>query len=797
MFIKNLILSLRVMGRNKLFSILNIIGLSVGLATTILLYLWIVDELSFNRYYENSDRMFLVQHWQHYSSRDFPCPVGPGPLAPELKERYPEVERTTRYNYLQTAMVTHGNKKLTRSVHAADPDYVYIFTCPVVYGSKEDFANDPSSVAITKSISNQLFGDKDPIGEMITLDNEHTFTVKLVVEDFPDNVTYNFNMLVHFQLLAEAWGIDLTQWHGNFTSTIALLKEGVDYKEFEKKAVGFLDEMKENPPEEKNEVFLNPFTKLYLYESDGSGGRIVLVRIFCMVAIFILLLACFNYTNLATARASNRAKEIGIRKVVSASRKNLIFQFLGESYLVTFISLNFALILANLFLPYFNNLAGKELSIHYHDTFLVISVFIFWIVTSFLAGIYPAFVLSSFGTIKSLKNNTVSFSSGNLFRKVLVILQFTFSIALILLTILIVQQVNFMKKKDLGYNKDNLIYTQIKGKVRDRYDIIKNELLQHNDIKNMCRTSHYQPTMVGSNGGGYEWEGKDPETNPLVSYLDVDLDFVETFEIGIVKGRDFSPEFASDTAIFNSNESKIVINETFAEIIDLDNITEKHIYRENSNTGEEHRYPIIGVVEDFHYNPKNRELAPLMMRYDPAQFNYIFIRLTGENIPQTINHIKNIFEKYNPGFTFDYGFMDDRLARDYQNEEKYLKIFKAFAIFAIFISCLGLFGLAAFSAQKRTKEIGIRKALGATSTSIIFKLSTDMTWWILIANLLAWPAAYFVMVSFLKQFPYKVDISIWIFVITGIASLFIAWLTVLYHAYFASVKNPVDSLRYE
>ncbi len=788
MFIKNFILTIRLMLRNKLFSTLNIVGLSFGLACTILLYLWIKNEVGYDSYHKKIDRIHLVQHWQHHGNDRSAISVTEAPLAPAFKEKYPEVELTARYFTSYGKQISYEDKKLVKHLRRADPDLLDIFTCQFIYGSKDGFTNGVKNIIISESISKQFFGDINPVGKVLMLENKFAYTVQGVFEDFPDNVTFSFELMVPFEDntdFGQYWG----DWGTNWCYTFALLKEDVDYTDFGEKIVHFLEDSKNNPEGYKDEVFLRPLKRLYLYDIDG-GGPIEMVRLFGMIAIFIILIACFNYTNLATARAEGRAKEIALRKVLSSSKGRLIRQFLGESFIFTFLALNFSLIIVRLMLPLFNSMSGKNLSLNYLNPSILISLLIVWIFTSFVAGLYPAFVLSSFKITDTLKGAKAQGVKGGLLRKVLVIIQFSLSIGLIISSIVVNEQLNFLKNKELGLEKENLIYMTIKGEVADKYDIIKNELLSNNNIESITRTSHDHPYAIGRSGAGLEWEGKDPDVDPSVYYMDTDEDFINAFKIKLLSGRYFSPEFVSDLNVEETNIHNVVINKTFAEIIGTDAITEKILSWGNM------KCPIIGVVDDFLFLPADREMHPLIIFYQEP-IRYIYIRISGNETSSTISYIKSVFEEHNPAFAFDYGFLDESYDTLYRDEEKEGKIMKSFTIFAIFISCLGLFGLAAFSAQKRTKEIGIRKALGAPVKSIILMLAKEMTKWILISNIIAWPIAYYYMNNWLNNYPYHYELTIWVFVFAGVAAFILSLLTVIFQALVASTKNPVESLRYE
>jgi len=789
MFIKNTILTIRLMLRNKLFSALNIVGLSFGLACTILLYLWIKNEVGYDSYHKKIDRIHLVQFWAYHSNDKSAVPVTASAMAPAFKEKYPEVELAARYFTSYNKQISYEDNNLVKHLRRADPDLLDIFTCKFIYGSKDGFTNGVKNIIISESISKQFFGDINPVGKVLMLENKFAYTVQGVFEDFPDNVTFSFELMVPFEDNKD-FGQYWDGWGTNWCYTFVLLKEEVNYTEFGKKIVPFLQDILNNPEGYKNEVFLRPLKRIYLYDIDG-GGRIEMVRLFGMIAIFIILIACFNYTNLATARADGRAKEIALRKVLSSSRGRLIRQFLGESFIFTFLALNFSLIIVRLMLPLFNSMSGKNLALNYLDPSILISLVIVWIFTSFVAGLYPAFILSSFKISDTLKGTKTQGVKGGLLRKVLVVIQFSLSIGLIISSIVVNEQLNFLKNKELGLEKENLIYIQMKGEIPEKYDIIKNKLLSNNNIENITRTSHDNPYAIGRSGSGLEWEGKDPDFDPTVYYMDTDEDFINTFKIKLLSGRYFSPEFVSDLDVEETNIHKVVINKTLADIIGTDAITEKIL-----SWGADFKCPIIGVVDDFLFLPADQEMQPLIIFYDES-IRYIYIRISGKEISSTISYIKTVFEEHNPAFAFDYGFLDESYDTLYRSEEKEGKIMKSFTIFAIFISCLGLFGLAAFSAQKRTKEIGIRKALGAPVKSIILMLSKEMTWWILISNLIAWPVAYYYMNNWLNNYPYHYKLTIWVFVFAGVVAFILSLLTVIFQALVASTKNPVESLRYE
>jgi ABC-type antimicrobial peptide transport system permease subunit len=775
--------------RNKLFSALNIVGLSFGLACTILLYLWINNEVGYDSYHKKIDRIHLVQHWQHHGNDKSAVAVTEAPLAAAFKEKYPEVELTARYFTSYSKHISYEDKNLVKHLRRADPDLLDIFTCKFIYGSKDDFTNGVKNIIISESISKLFFGDINPVGKVLMLENKFAYTVQGVFEDFPDNVTFSFELMVPFEDNTD-FGQYWDEWGTNWCYTFVLLKEDIDYTEFGKKIIHLLEDSKNNPEGYKDEVFLRPLNRLYLYDIDG-GGPIEKVRLFGMIAIFIILIACFNYTNLAIARAKGRAKEIALRKVLSSSKGRLIRQFLGESFIFTFLALNFSLIMVRLMLPLFNSMSGKNLSLNYLNPSILISLLVIWIFTSFVAGLYPAFVLSSFKITDTLKGAKAQGVRGGLLRKVLVIIQFSLSIGLIISSIVVNEQLNFLKNKELGLEKENLIYMRIKGDIPEKYDIIKSKLLLNNNIECITRTSHHDPYTIGRSGAGMEWEGKDPDVDPSIFIMHTDEDFINTFKIKLVSGRNFSSEFISDLDVEQTSFRSVLINKTLAKIIDADAIMEKIL------SWGDTKCQIIGVVDDFLFLSADQEMQPLIIFYNDEPDKYIYIRISEKEISSTISYIKSVFEEHNPAYEFDYGFLDEGYDTLYRDEEREGKIMKSFTIFAIFISCLGLFGLAAFSAQKRTKEIGIRKALGAPVKSIVLMLAKEMTRWILISNLIAWPIAYYYMNNWLNNYPFHYELTIWVFVFAGVAAFILSLLTVIFQTLIASTKNPVDSLRYE
>jgi ABC-type antimicrobial peptide transport system permease subunit len=556
----------------------------------------------------------------------------------------------------------------------------------------------------------------------------------------------------------------------------------VDVAAFNEK---IFDRIRQSNPGTNSEPFIYPYGDVYLH----YWGRMANIRIFSIIAFVILIIACINFMNLSTARSAHRAREVGLRKVVGAQRRQVMRQFFGESLIFTFISLGVSLLIVRIFLSGFRNLTAKPLPINeFMDPAILIGIFAVTVVTGLLSGSYPALFLSSFQPVAVLKGGRVSGTKGGLFRKTLVVLQFALSVMLIIGTVVIYNQVRFMKNKSLGFDKEHLLYVPIEGKLLDNIPSIKNELLQHPGIQSVTASSH-SPTGVYNNGQDWDWEGRDPNVNPLVTYFGVDPDFTRTFEMEIVQGETFRKGTGHAMTF-------VIINERFAEIMGISDVIGARLSQEDI------QLQIIGVAKNFHFTPVNREIGPAIIYYDPTYRNfqtyrYLFIRLNPGDIPLSIAHIEKTVKSFNPGFPFEYRFLDDDYDMMYRGVEREMTVVRTFTVLAILISCLGLFGLAAFTAEQRTKEIGIRKVMGASVPGVVVLLSKEYAKWVLVANVIAWPVSYFLMNGWLQDYHYRIGLGIPIFLLAAAISVLIAQLTVSYQAIRAARSNPVNSLRYE
>jgi predicted permease len=770
--------------RHKGYSSINIIGLALGMACCILIILWVKDELATDRYHEKLDSLYLVRTIQHYGS-EVTRGAGTVPaLAPVLKSEYPEVLNAARISNGQAEyLLEYGDKQFKERMQMADPEIFELFTFPLIRGNLEEAFGDPYVMILSKTIADKIFGSEDPVGKTLILNKKEEFRVVGVMKDIPHNSTIRFHIWAPLELTTKWWRPNyLNTWYNLAFRTYVEMADNVDVAAFNEK---IFNRIRQSNPNTNSEPFIYPYGKVYL----DYWGRMANVRIFSLIAFVILVIACINFMNLSTARSAHRAREVGLRKVVGAQRKQVMHQFFGESLIFTFVSLGVSLFTVRMLLPAFRNLTAKPLPIkEFMDPGILIGISAVTVVTGLFSGSYPALFLSSFRPVAVLKGGHSTSSKGGSLRKSLVVLQFALSVMLIIGTAVIYNQVRFMKNKSLGFDKEHLVYVRIEGDMLDKIPSIKNELLQHPGIQSVTASSH-SPTGVYNNGQDWDWEGRDPNVNPLVTYFGVDPDFRQTFKMELVRGESFRQ--ATGHAM-----TSVIINERFADIMGMPDVIGARLSQGNTNL------QIIGVVKDFHFTPVNREIGPAIIYYDPTfktfqTYRYIFARLNPGDIPKSIAHIEKTVKAFNPGFPFEYQFLDNDYDQMYRGMEREMAVVRTFTILAILISCLGLFGLAAYTAEQRTKEIGIRKVMGASVPGIVVLLSKDYAKWVLLANIIAWPVSYLLMRGWLQEYHYRIGLGLPIFLLAAAISVLIAQVTVSYQAIRAARTNPVNSLRYE
>lgn len=783
MFKNYLKIAFRNLSRQKVFSAINIIGLAIGLACGILLSLWIFDEISFDKFHENGKNIYRVLENQSYSSQNMQVAVTPAPMAEAMKDDFPEIERATRYNtgFVQTIEV--GDEKFEEKTGAfADVDFFEMFSFPIIKGS-QDPLSDKNSIVLSESIATKLFGDKEAVGNSVSLYGLD-LQVTAVMRDVPRNSHLSFSYILPFQILVDR-NPDLDNWGSNSIYSYVQLVDGVSCEEMTEKVKMYIKESREGS---STELYLQPITKTYLHSvglvADYAGmGDFRYIILFSIIAVFIIIISSVNFISLSTARYTKRSKEVGLRKVVGSHRSQLIWQFLGESMLLLIISLGAALVLVELCLPAFNNISAKELSLLYLlNPEMLVGLIVFVIVLGFLTGSYPAFMLSSFKPVNALKGSQITNSKGAVFRKVMVVTQWTLSIILIISTLMISKQLQFMKNKKMGFDKEQIVYTYIRG--MGEIDAIKEELLKHPGVENVSAASKL-PNRIVSSASGNVWEGKNDEETFLVHYNIVDYDFIETFKIEIAEGRSFSQEF-SDEENFG-----VLLNEEAIKQMGLEDPIGKE-YSFSGNKGE-----IVGVMKDFHFKSLHKPIEPMLFIVFKDYVDYLVVRIGADDSENTIAYLEQTMAKFDPENNHEFRFFDERYNAMYHSEQQMEIILKIFTGLAIFIACLGLFGLSTFMTQQRTKEIGIRKVLGANVPNIVIILSKEFTKWVIIANLIACPVAYFILDSLLQNFAYRISIGYQVFGITIVLSILIAIVTVSFQTIKAANKNPVNALNYE
>jgi len=772
--------------KNKAFSFINITGLAIGMASAMLLLLWIYDEVSFDRFHEKRDRIYEVWNRAEFSGALHSWSTTPKVLARTLEHDYPEVELAVRVNWSNDLLFSVGEKRIMEPGNIVDSAFLDMFSFPLLKGNPHTALNDMHSIVITEKLAKKFFGIDDPMGKMIKIDNKETFRVTGLAKDPPGNSRFQFEYLIPWSYLDHSNGPDLN-WGNNSTKTYVLLKPNASLPSVQKKLLTLKGKYEKE--DAKWEMFLYPMNRWRLYSSfNGAGedgGKIEFVKLSAIIAAFILLIACINFMNLNTARSEKRAKEVGIRKVVGARKGGLIGQFLGESILLSFFAAILAIILVELSLPLFNQVTDKKMFIHFGSFGLWVMIFGFIFITGILAGSYPAFFLSSFQPVKVLKGGFKKVNALVTPRKVLVVLQFSFAIILIICTIIVQQQINHAKDRETGYDKANLVYHFLTGDIAKNYTLIKNDLISSGAASSVTKTSA-PLTQAWSDSWGFEWEGKDPNDKTDFDRYSADEDFLKTTGLQLVKGRDM------DLRKYITDSSAMILNESALKIMKF-----KEPIGQLIKDGDA-QFHVIGVVKDFILRSPYEPTHPMIIEGGKGWFQTMHIKLSS-NYPTSTNlkTAEAIFRKYNPEYPFEYHFVDEEYAKKFEDERRTAVLAAFFSGLTIFISCLGLFGLATYMAETRIKEIGVRKVLGASVTGITFLISKDFLRLVLIAFLIAAPIAWWSMETWLKNYSYRVVIQWWVFALAGGISFIIALLTINYQAIRAAVANPVKSLRSE
>ncbi|UCC41245.1 MAG: ABC transporter permease [Candidatus Aminicenantes bacterium] len=783
MFKNYLKIALRNIKRHKGYSFINIVGLAIGISCCMLMLMWVQDELSYDRFHENSNELSRVLLDPMGASPTHEA-VSPPVLAAKMKDEFPEVINTTRLSFSGPLLFSHSEKAFyeERGLYA-DPSFFEMFTFPFIKGDQATALSALHSLVITEELANKYFGSENPIGKTITLNKRRDYKVTGVLENIPHNSHLQFSYVRPFILLKEL-GVNLDSWGNVSFFTYVQLRKNSSLQEVNNKLKKLIE--KDDPAH--NMYYLQPLTRIHLHSKfnfDIPGhGNIMYVYIFAAAAVFILFIACINFMNLATARSGTRSKEVGVRKVVGALRTDIIKQFFLESTLLSLIALVFSIFLIELLVPVFNNLSGKQLALDYSGSLFFIFVLIgITLFTGLVSGSYPSLFLSSFHPVKVIRGFSDSGTKGAMLRKTLVVTQFVLTVVLLVGVTVIHNQLDHIRKKDLGYDKDQLVCFRLRGDAIKKFDTLKAELLQNPNITNVTATSAL-PTSIGSGTSGAGWEGKDPAERIQMQITWVDKDYLETFRMKMAEGRFFSKEFSTD-------EHAFILNEAAIKAMRMDSPIGKRF------SWGRRRGQIIGVVRNFHYKSLHNEIEPLILLQNPQRIRYACARVKADDISGTIGFTEGLWNKFAAGFPFKYDFLDDRLSRLYRAEQRVGTLFNYFTSLSIFIACLGLFGLSSFTAEQRTKEIGIRKVLGASIPNILLLLTKEFTKLVLVASFLAWPLAYFIMNMWLQNFVSRTSIQLETLALSGVLALGIALLTVSYQSIRVAVANPVDSLKYE
>ena len=783
-------LSFRNILKNKGFAFINITGLAVGLAASLLILLWIQDELSYERFNHNAENIYRVEEDQFYSGERYHVTVTPHPSGPVWKEKIPEIKEQTRINRLPRILFRQEEKVFFESaVIAADSGLFKIFTMPFMLGDSETALNSPNSIVLTQKLASKYFGETNPVGKTLNLENKYQFMVTGVMKDLPRNSMFTFEAVISYSFLKEIGAIS-DSWGNNSILTFLLLEKGADKNAVNKKLT---DVVLEYSPQTTTKYLVFPLLDIHLHSQFGyeiSKGPVIVVFIFTLIAIFTLLIACINFINLSTAKASGRTKEIGIKKVTGADQKTMIIQFMLESFFLVSVALVFALLLIGLFLPLFNNISGKNFILS--DLFqfkFILSVIVVGLVAGLISGIYPAFYLSSFQPVVILKGESVSGKGNGRLRQILVIIQFTLSILIAIAAIFMFRQLKHLQDKDLGFDKENLICIPMMGDMNAKYYSLKDDLLKESIIQGVT-AARSNPVRIGSNSGGASWEGKDPDKHVLIGTNAVDYDYLETMKMELKSGRDFSKVYVSD--LVKDTTGNFLINEEVAKIMGVEDPVGKSF----SFMGIRGR--IVGVLKNFHFKGADQPIEPIAFALtDPKLLNNILIRLTPGNIPESLKTAERVWKNVYPEYPFDYFYIDEDYDRLFRQQLRLTQLLKYFTILAVIIACLGLYGLSAYSTEKRTNEIGIRKVMGAATPTILWTMVKEYLVLILISLVIALPAGWIIVENLLKQFASRIEISMPVFAAIAAGAFMIALITVCFQAFKASLINPAVALKVE
>ena len=775
MLINYLKITIRNIRRHKAYSFINIAGLAIGIVSCMLIMLWVQDELSYDRFHEHADSLYVAT----FSNGST---VTPTALSGFLKAEYPEVLHTSRFTYMGSNLLKYEDTEIYEAGGVmVDPDFVKMFTIPLLGGYQETSLNDPQSILISEKLAHKYFGNKDPIGQTMTFATSIDLKVTGVFEDYPANSHIRFEFILPLAL-SKMWNWNLNTWEYNNIRTYVQLHEGTPVKSVDSK---ISDVVERHRPQDQRPLSLQPVTRLHLNPYHGRG-TLTYIFLFSAMAFFILIIACINFINLTTAKSSNRAKEVGIRKTVGAFRAHLIRQFFGESLFLTLIASAIGVGLSILVLPGFNNLSGKTFTWEVLlQQGVLLGIFSILILTVLIAGSYPALFLSRFQPARVLTGKLKAGMKGGTLRKILVVVQFSLSVFLVLGTVTIYRQVHFLQERDVGYDREHVVNFGISGQIIQNRDTIKTMLLSNPGIQHVTLVD-IAPYRWQSNAGvgDVHWEGK---TNQQVKMVmtSVDYDFLDTFGLEMAEGRFFSKEYSTDATEF------FVVNQAAVKAMEMDDPIGKEL------RVWDYKRKIIGVVKDYHFESLHKPIIPMAMRIDPRWYQQACVRISPHRVRDTLAFLEKKWKEGHPRYPFEYQFLDDMIHSLYRSEQSIGTVVTVFTVLALFISCLGIFGLSSYTAEQRTKEIGIRRVLGASVSNVVKHISKEFVFLVIIANVIAWPLAYFLINLWLQKFAYRIAIGWLTFILVGMVVLVLSLFTISWQIIRAATANPVDSLRYE
>jgi putative ABC transport system permease protein len=783
-------IAIRNIFRHKGFTFINVTGLAVGLTASLLILLWVQDEFSFETFNLNAENIYRVEEDQFYSGQRYHVTVTPHPSGPVWKEKIPEIKEQTRINRLPRVLFRQEDKVFFEpSIVGADSGLFRMFTLPFLLGDPQTALSSPHSIVITEKLARKYFGDINPLGKTLNLENKYQFMVTGVMKDLPKNSMFVFEGVLPYSFLKEI-GATSNSWGNNSILTFVLLEKGADITAVNKKLT---DIVLENNPQTTTKFVLFPLLNIHLHGQFGfseNKGPVTVVYVFTLIAVFILLIACINFINLSTAKASSRGKEIGIKKVAGADQMTMIIQFMLESLMLVAVAMVLALILVGLSLGVFNNISGKSFNIEdlvqikFIVSFIVVGLF-----AGFLSGIYPALYLSSVKPVTVLKGEPVSGKGNGRLRQVLVIIQFTLSILIAIAAVFMYMQLKYMQEKELGFDKENLICIPMAENMKPKYSTLKKELQKETFVQGVT-AARSNPVRIGSNSGGASWDGKDPEKQVLIGTNAVDYDYLKTMKMELISGRDFSEDFASDIA--KDTTGNFLINEEVSKIMGDGDPVGKNF----SFMGLKGR--IVGVLKNFHFKGADQPIEPIAFALaDTRYLSVILIRLAAGNIPESLKTVEKTWNEIVPEYPLEYSFVDQDYDSLFRVQMRLTSLLKYFTILAVIIACLGLYGLSSYSAERRTNEIGIRKVMGAGSFKVMFTLSGEFLLLVLISIVIAIPLGWFIVGNLLKQFANRIEMSPLVFAGIAFGAILVAILTVSFQAYKATGINPAEALKIE